>query len=181
MPSYRTGRRAQPEWRKASLSGHGSCIEVARRNDVIILRDSTQPHAAMLHCATEEWQSFVLGVKAGEFDDLTGPKDNRKNTVQCPTSGLTESVREKSAPKNWLDLADRILIRATSSWRSCLMHLIFLAASFAGLGLLAHAATGVSPWVAATGSLGGGAVAGGAAYARSRANKPVKNDDRRPS
>jgi hypothetical protein len=96
------------------------------------------------------------------------------------TNVHSESVREKTAPKNGLDLADRILIRATSSWRSCLMHLSFLAVSFAGLGLLAHAATGVSPWVAAVGSVGGGAVAGGTAYAHRGASKPVKNDDQRP-
>jgi hypothetical protein len=168
MSSHRTERTAQPEWRKASPSGHGACIEVAMGNDVIFLRDSRKP-------------SFVLAVKAGEFDDLAKLTDNRKNAVQRPTNGHSESVREKSAPKNWLDLADRILIRATSSWRSCLMHLSFLAAAFAVLGLLAHAATGVSPWVAAVGTVGGGAVAGGTAYARSRANKPVKNDDQRPS
>jgi hypothetical protein len=144
-----------------------ACIEVARGNDMII------------HCAPDEWPSFVRAVKAGELDDLAKVTGNRTNAVQRPTNGHSESVREKSAPKNWLDLADRVLIRATSSWRSCLMHLSFLTAAFAGLGLLAHAATGVSPWVAAVGSVGGGAVAGGTAYARGRANKPVKNDDQR--
>jgi hypothetical protein len=145
----------------------GACVEVARGDDMII------------HCAPEEWPSFVRAVKAGELDDLDKLTSNRKNAVQRPTNGHSETVREKSGPKNCLDLADRILIRATSSWRSYLMHLSFLAAAFVGLGFLAHAATGVSPWVAAVGSIGGGTVAGGTAYARSHANKPVKNGDQR--
>jgi hypothetical protein len=78
---------------------------------------------------------------------------------------------------NWLDLVDRILDRATSSWDKFLMHLALLAAFFGGLGLVAHAVSGVSPWVAAVGSLGGGAAAGSAAYGRRRAVKAVKNGE----
>ena len=120
MSSHRTGRTAQARMGQSEPKQQGACIEVARGNDMII------------HCAPEEWPSFVRAVKAGELDDLAKLTSNRKNAVQRPTNGHSESVREKSAPKNWLDLADRILIRATSSWRSCLMHLSFLAAAFAG-------------------------------------------------
>jgi len=50
----------QPAWRMASFCASGECIEVARRDDLIVLRDSTQPHGSMLYYAAEEWRSFVL-------------------------------------------------------------------------------------------------------------------------
>ena len=33
------------------------------------MRNSTEPHGQVMYTAAE-WQSFVLGIKAGEFDDL---------------------------------------------------------------------------------------------------------------
>jgi hypothetical protein len=168
MPSHDARRTVEVAWRKASLSESGKCIEVAKRNEVIILRDSKHPRGAMLQCSVEEFLSFVLSAKAGEFDDLIEIKGSRKNAVRHSGNGDAKSARERSAPKNWLDLIDRILIRATSSWPSYLMHLVFLGAFFAGLGEIAHAATGISPWAAAAGSLGGGVAASGAAYRRTR-------------
>jgi hypothetical protein len=168
MPSHDARRTGELAWRKAALSESGNGIEVAKRNGIVILRDSKRPRGAMIQCSVEELRSFVLSVKAGQLDDLIGTKDDRKNAVQHMGNGSAKSVSEKSAPKNWLDLINRILIRATSSWSSYLMHLVFLVAFFAGLGEIAHAATGISPWVAAAGSLGGGVAASGAAYRRTR-------------
>jgi len=37
---------------------------------MIVMRNSREPHGRVLHHTVEEWQSFVRGVKAGEFDDL---------------------------------------------------------------------------------------------------------------
>jgi hypothetical protein len=78
---------------------------------------------------------------------------------------------------NWLDFVGRILERATSSWDKFLMHLVLLAAFFVGLGLVAHAVSGVSPWVAAVAGPVSGAAGGSAAYARRRAVKAVKNGE----
>jgi hypothetical protein len=33
-----------------------------------MMRNSRQPHGRALEYTPEEWQAFVLGVKAGEFD-----------------------------------------------------------------------------------------------------------------
>lgn len=136
---------------------------------MIIMRNSKNPRSRILRYTAEEWQDFVRGVKAGAFDDLATSQRAEKIAVRP-----TESVRDDSAPENWLDLADRVLFRATSTWRKCLMHLLLLAAIFVGLGVVAHACTGVSPWIAAAGSLGGGAAAGSAAYARRRVVNRVK-------
>ncbi|WP_189080394.1 DUF397 domain-containing protein [Mangrovihabitans endophyticus] len=52
-------------WRRACASG--ACIEVARRGDEYLLRDSKDPDAVL--CFSEqEWFSFVAAVRAGELD-----------------------------------------------------------------------------------------------------------------
>lgn len=60
----------KPVWRKASFCASGECVEVTQRNGMIVLRDSKEPRGSVLYYTTEEWQSFVRGIKAGEFDDL---------------------------------------------------------------------------------------------------------------
>ena len=70
MSSFEAGSTTQTSWRTASLCTGGECIEVAQRDDAIILRDSKQPHGAVLNCAVGEWRSFINGIKTGQFDDL---------------------------------------------------------------------------------------------------------------
>jgi hypothetical protein len=60
----------EPAWRIASFCAARECVEVAQRGDVILLRDSMQPRGGVLHCAAEEWRSFVGYVKAGQLDGL---------------------------------------------------------------------------------------------------------------
>jgi hypothetical protein len=60
----------QPAWRKASFCGSTECIEVARRDHVIMVRDSGHPHGNMLHYTFEEWRSFVRNIKDGGFDSF---------------------------------------------------------------------------------------------------------------
>lgn len=59
----------QPAWRKATFCASGECVEITKRNEKIILRDSAK-RRGHVHYSTEEWRAFVRGVKAGEFDDL---------------------------------------------------------------------------------------------------------------
>jgi len=61
-------RLGEPAWRKASFCASGECVEVAQQDGMIVLRDSKEPGGSLLRYTAEEWQSFVLGVKAGEFD-----------------------------------------------------------------------------------------------------------------
>ena len=48
----------------------GECIEVAQRDDMIILRDSTQPHGSVLDYAAGDLGSFVRTIKSGQLDGL---------------------------------------------------------------------------------------------------------------
>jgi hypothetical protein len=67
MSSNEAKSPVEPVWRKASFCASGECIEVAQRDGVIILRDSTQPSGRMLYWGAEEWRAFVRNVRTGEF------------------------------------------------------------------------------------------------------------------
>lgn len=56
------------DWHKSSYSGQGNCLEVARLADGVAVRDSKHPDAGMLTFTPAEWQAFVAGCRAGEFD-----------------------------------------------------------------------------------------------------------------
>ena len=59
-----------PRYVRSTFCGGGSCVEVARVDGSgdIALRDSKNPDLAPHTFTSEEWDAFVLGVKAGEFD-----------------------------------------------------------------------------------------------------------------
>jgi hypothetical protein len=70
MRSYEAMPTPPLDWRKASPCQGGECIEVAAQNGAVIMRNSTQPDSTHFYSTTEEFRSFLMGAKAGEFDDL---------------------------------------------------------------------------------------------------------------
>ena len=58
-------------WQKSTYSGNSGCLEVARTKNLVLLRDSKDPDGRFLAVLLGEWQAFLLGVKAGEFDQDT--------------------------------------------------------------------------------------------------------------
>ncbi|MFD1496597.1 DUF397 domain-containing protein [Streptosporangium lutulentum] len=61
-------------WRKSSRSGSngGQCVEVATNlPGAVAVRDSKDPGGPKLLLTPAGWQSFVGGVKAGDFDRLS--------------------------------------------------------------------------------------------------------------
>ncbi|MEK7518677.1 MAG: DUF397 domain-containing protein [Patescibacteria group bacterium] len=44
------------------------CVAVARSNDGILVKHSKDATGKTLAFTTKEWEAFVKGVKAGEFD-----------------------------------------------------------------------------------------------------------------
>jgi ABC-type amino acid transport substrate-binding protein len=56
-------------WTKSSRSGAaGHCVEVAFVGQATAVRDSKNPDAGTQFYTPEEWNAFLEGVKAGEFD-----------------------------------------------------------------------------------------------------------------
>jgi len=66
MPTLDPTRAA---WRKSTRSGgQGNCVEVADTPDAVGVRDSKDQSGPHLVFTRSEWQAFIDGVKAGEFD-----------------------------------------------------------------------------------------------------------------
>lgn len=61
---------AAPAWRKSSHSegGGGQCVEVAAGERRVAVRDSKDPHGAVLAVAPSGWASLLADVKAGSLD-----------------------------------------------------------------------------------------------------------------
>lgn len=59
-------------WRKSTRSGGqgGNCVEVAVIDHKVKVRHSKDPNGPVLTFTPNEWQAFIAGVKANEFDLL---------------------------------------------------------------------------------------------------------------
>lgn len=56
-------------YRKSTFSPDaGGCVEVGVERGTVRVRDTKNPDGATLTFNALEWDSFVKGVKAGEFD-----------------------------------------------------------------------------------------------------------------
>jgi len=88
MLPFGARRTPPPDWRKATFCQSGECVEVAQHNGMIIMRDANRLRRRPLRYTTEEWSSFVSGVKAGEFDDLVG-QPQRVATSSRPQPKVT--------------------------------------------------------------------------------------------
>ena len=56
------------EWRKSTLSGTNGCVEVVIQADGVAIRDAKDRNGPVLRFTRPEWEAFVGGVRAGEFD-----------------------------------------------------------------------------------------------------------------
>jgi len=56
-------------FRKSSFSYPAmGCVMTAKKNGVIVVRDSKDPKKTTLTFTENEWDAFIKGVKSGEFD-----------------------------------------------------------------------------------------------------------------
>lgn len=61
-------------WRKSSYSGNGGqCVEVADRDNHLLVRDSKEPEGAKLAFTTASWTAFTAKVKASLADPAADP------------------------------------------------------------------------------------------------------------
>jgi len=57
-------------WRVARACDSGGCVGVARQGEVILIGNTTNPEGPVSRFTAQEWNSFVAGVKLGDFDDI---------------------------------------------------------------------------------------------------------------
>ena len=62
--------RAGLSWRKSTWSGSGNCVQVARADTQVLVCDTKDPAGPILAFTRAEWQAFLAGAKAGEFDEV---------------------------------------------------------------------------------------------------------------
>ncbi len=55
-------------WRRSRRCDAGSCVEVAHIDGSFVVRDSKNPDGPTLHFTRPEWDAFVEGVRAGDFE-----------------------------------------------------------------------------------------------------------------
>jgi hypothetical protein len=55
-------------WLKSTFSNMNGCVEVAFVAGRVALRDSKDRHGPVLVFTPAEWEAFVAGMRAGEFD-----------------------------------------------------------------------------------------------------------------
>jgi Domain of unknown function (DUF397) len=62
-------------WFKSSFSNsQGACVEVdVKPEDGVFVRNSRFPDGSTLHFTDAEWDAFIAGSKAGEFDRNSVP------------------------------------------------------------------------------------------------------------
>jgi hypothetical protein len=57
-------------WAKSQFCNNTACVEVAKHDDGVLIRDSKNPRGPKLQFTNSEWDAFVEGVRRGEFDGL---------------------------------------------------------------------------------------------------------------
>jgi Domain of unknown function (DUF397) len=55
-------------WKKSTASGRGSCVEVRRASEMVLVRNSKNPLGPQLAFTKPEWEAFLTGARAGEFN-----------------------------------------------------------------------------------------------------------------
>lgn len=57
-------------WTKSTKcdNSSGNCVEVAFLDNIVAVRNSTEPLGPTLLHTRPEWEAFLAGVRAGEFD-----------------------------------------------------------------------------------------------------------------
>jgi hypothetical protein len=56
------------QFRRSSYCSIGQCVEIAFIDDGVAVRDGKSADGPILAFTREEWDAFVRGVRAGEFD-----------------------------------------------------------------------------------------------------------------
>ena len=57
------------DWHKSSYSGYnGDCLQARLEDGMVRVRDSKNPDGPVIEFTPREWEDFLAGAKAGEFN-----------------------------------------------------------------------------------------------------------------
>jgi hypothetical protein len=57
-------------WRVARRCDGGTCVQIGKKGDLVLIGDSKDPDGPVLAYSRAEWRTFAEGIKQGDFDDL---------------------------------------------------------------------------------------------------------------
>jgi Domain of unknown function (DUF397) len=57
-------------WRRPRRCASGECPEIGICDGMVVIRSSEAPHV-VVRLTPGEWADLVVGIRAGEFDDVT--------------------------------------------------------------------------------------------------------------
>jgi Domain of unknown function (DUF397) len=63
------GSTGELEWRKAKGCDGGSCVEIAKQGEHVMVRRSTDPEGTLITLSRDMWKEFVARVKHDDFVD----------------------------------------------------------------------------------------------------------------
>jgi hypothetical protein len=58
------------EWRISSTCDGGQCVGVARKGQMILIRNTNAPQGMASEFTVDEWRDFLAGAKLGDFDGI---------------------------------------------------------------------------------------------------------------
>lgn len=85
------------QWRKSTKSASGNCVEVARQNGQIFLRESDDPNHFIV-TSPAKFAAFLQGAKAGEFDEFAAEEKTGKDNPDTPAKSTPPGPPEEQQP-----------------------------------------------------------------------------------
>ncbi len=58
------------DWHVSRACDGGQCVGVARKGDIILIGNTSNPGAPASEFTMAEWRQFLAGIKLGDFDEI---------------------------------------------------------------------------------------------------------------
>lgn len=68
MTGMLPGMSSKTEWRKSSYCGSSACVEVARADGQVLVRDSKNPDIPPVRFSPDEWDAFLARGQSGQLN-----------------------------------------------------------------------------------------------------------------
>jgi hypothetical protein len=57
-------------WHRSHVCADSACVEAAGKEEHVYVRDGKKPDDGVLRFTRAEWEAFLTGAKAGDFDSV---------------------------------------------------------------------------------------------------------------